>query len=117
MENSEERMAAEVLQVLKLLTQDDYKKIPIELISYLEGKCNYRVATTIDSTKKISVQDVCPGTLDMIGQIYRTYLATPEEKEKIQRAQGYSDNSKAIFEKLAGEKPRSSSTVDDRTME
>ncbi len=119
MEKSEDRMAAEVLQVLGLLNQEDYKKIPPELISYLNEKCNYRVATIIDSTKKLKAQDVCPETLNMIGQIYFTYLATPEEKEKIQSAKGFSSDSRGIFNKLAEEssKPDTKSKEDDRIIE
>ena len=113
MEKNEERMAAEVLQVLDLLNKEDYKKIPPELISYLNEKCNYRVATIIDPTKKLKVQDVCPETLDMIGQIYKTFLAKPEEKEKIQSANGFSRDSTDLFNKLAKE----SSTTEPKSIE
>ena len=103
MDKNEERMAAEVLQLIELLNPEDSKKIPVELKEYLNKKCNYRIATIIDPTKKLKNQDVCKETLDMIAVIYEKYLATPEELAELKNRQDLSHNSTELFKRLAQE--------------
>ena len=98
------RVSAEVLGILEYYPEEQQKKIPKELIEKLREASLPQEACEIDPTKRIEEQAVSPDTITLFGMIYREYLATPEEKQELNRkiAEFNCDtfDAKNMFEKL-----------------
>ena len=77
----------EVYKILQKLNEEEYNKIPPEIIKSIkinrEEKYNYE----LDSTLTLKEQTMLPETKAILFNIFRDYLATPEQKSKIIRTQ------------------------------
>ena len=73
----------EVYKILQKLNEEEYNKIPPEIIKSIkinrEEKYNYE----LDSTLTLKEQTMLPETKAILFNIFRDYLATPEQKSKI----------------------------------
>lgn len=77
----------EVYKILQKLNEEEYNKIPPEIIKSIkinrEEKYNYE----LDSTLTLKEQTMLPETKAILFNLFRDYLATPEQKSKIIRTQ------------------------------
>ena len=69
----------EVYIILSYLDEDDYNKIPLEVIDAIENNMNEDI--------DLSNQQMLPETKATLFNLFRDYLSTPEQKEKIIRMQ------------------------------
>ncbi len=82
-ENNFKRMSTEVLEILKLYPEKTKNKIPHKLIEELERNRLPNYEVKLDKNKKLYEQNICDETLVLTYMIYRSYIATPEERAKI----------------------------------
>lgn len=83
MEKVYEEAFYEVDEILKLMPIDLSSKIPTQfrqIISENKSK-NYK----IEIKEPLNEQKLKPETIDILGLIYRDFLSSPEEKEKLQK--------------------------------
>ena len=85
--NNRKKAYTEVYKILQKLNEEEYNKIPPEIIKSIkinrEEKYNYE----LDSTLTLKEQTMLPETKAILFNIFRDYLATPEQKSKIIRTQ------------------------------
>jgi hypothetical protein len=77
----------EVYTILKNLKEEDYAKIPPELIKTIESNMNEEYEYEMNEEVDIFKQPMLPETKATLYNIFRDYLATPEQKEKILKMQ------------------------------
>lgn len=82
-EKNYNRMATEVLELLKSFPEEKVQKIPKSLLQLLESNKDSSHIPHIDSNKKLLEQDVCNETIILMYLIYRDFWASPEEKNKV----------------------------------
>lgn len=73
----------EVYEILKHLDKDEYNKISFNLIETIQNNRNTNYLYTIKSEKKLEEQKMLPETKAILFNIFRDYLATEEQKQKI----------------------------------
>ena len=86
MENVEDMVACsykEVMTILSLLPDDDWNKIPNERKNFYFQNMKKDYVFNFDSTKPLSMQKLLPRTEAILGNLFKNYLATPEEKQEI----------------------------------
>ena len=95
MGNSEFNNACfEVLEILKYVREEDLLKIPREEIQMLKNNANYENEFSYDPQKDIKEQKVLRLTKEIIAIYFYKYIATENQKEKIQAY--HESNLKAI---------------------
>lgn len=77
----------EVYVILDSLVEEDYKKIPPELIETIYQNMNQDYKYELDEEQDLSTQKMLPETKAIIFNIFRDYLSTEEQKQKIIRMQ------------------------------
>lgn len=77
----------EVYTILNCLEEDDYDKIPPEIINAIKSNMNNEYEYYINEDIDIFKQQMLPETKATLYNIFRDYLAIPEQKEKILRMQ------------------------------
>ena len=77
----------EVYEILKYLDKDEYNKISFNLIETIQNNRNTNYIYTIKSEKKLEEQKMLPETKAILFNIFRDYLATEEQKQKIKKWQ------------------------------
>ena len=77
----------EVYEILQYLDKDEYKKISLDLIEIIQNNRNTNYLYTIKSEKKLKEQKMLPETKAILFNIFRDYLATEEQKQKIKKWQ------------------------------
>ena len=78
---------AEVDIILDYLIEEDYEKIPKEIIQIVEKYKNEDYIFEYDETKELKEQELLPETKAILYNFFRDYLATPEQRKKIQKWQ------------------------------
>ena len=78
---------AEVAVILDYLVEDDYKKIPKEIIEIVEKYKNEDHLFEYDEEIELKDQELLPETKYILYNFFRYYLATPEQREKIKKWQ------------------------------
>lgn len=78
---------AEVAVILDYLVEDDYKKIPKEIIEIVEKYKNEDYLFEYDEEIELKDQELLPETKAILYNFFRDYLATPEQREKIKKWQ------------------------------
>lgn len=78
---------AEVSVILDYLVEDDYKKIPKEIIEIVEKYKNENYLFEYDEEIELKDQELLPETKAILYNFFRDYLATPEQREKIKKWQ------------------------------
>lgn len=78
---------AQVEKILRFLSKEERKKIPQEILLFLDENKNEKV--TIRRDKPLIEQDVTEEAKAIIANLYRDYLATEYEKARIIEKQNY----------------------------
>lgn len=92
-------VASEVLMILNYFNNDMLERIPTEFLEELEEQAStstYNVE--IDSTKKLTEQNISEKSKDLISLIYYSYIA--DETERIQIMKLWNENEKIYQEEL-----------------
>ncbi len=77
----------EVYIILSYLDEDDYNKIPLEVIDAIGNNMNEEYEYYMNEDIDLSNQQMLPETKATLFNLFRDYLSTPEQKEKIIRMQ------------------------------
>ena len=85
----------EVLTILQDLNEEEYKKIPKEIIKTLEDNRNINYKYILDNKLLLKEQPMLPETKAILFNLFRDFLATPEQRSKILRMQ-YEERQKIL---------------------
>ena len=77
----------EVYTILQELNEEEYNKIPPEVIKTIEANRNEDYEYELDDELELKDQPMLPETKAILFNLFRDYLATPEQKAKIIRMQ------------------------------
>ena len=77
----------EVYEIIKQLDEEEYNKIPSEVIKAIEENRNTEYEFELDEELELKEQELLPETKAILFNIFRDYLSTPEQKEKIIKMQ------------------------------
>lgn len=75
----------EVCEILNCLDKDEYNKIPIELIAVFEENKNLEYEYEINEEQDLTKQPMLIETKAILLNIFRDYLASPEQSKKIKQ--------------------------------
>ena len=75
----------EVYEILNCLDKDEYNKIPVELIEVFEENRNLDYEYEINQEQDLTKQPMLIETKAILLNIFRDYLATPEQNKKIKQ--------------------------------
>ena len=85
--NNRKNAYAEVYTILQDLNEEEYNKIPPEVIETIEANRNEDYEYELDDELELKYQPMLPETKAILFNLFRDYLATPEQKAKIIRMQ------------------------------
>lgn len=77
----------EVYEILEQLDEEEYSKIPSEVIKAIKENRNTEYEFKLDEELELKEQELLPETKAILFNIFRDYLSTPEQKEKIIKMQ------------------------------
>ena len=77
----------EVYTILQDLNTEEYNKIPPEIIKAIEENMNEEYEYELDEDLELQSQPMLPETKAILFNLFRDYLATSEQKEKIIKMQ------------------------------
>ena len=77
----------EVYTILQELNEEEYNKIPPEVLKTIEANRNREYEYELDDELELKEQPMLPETKAILFNLFRDYLATPEQKAKIIRMQ------------------------------
>ena len=77
----------EVYKILQYLDRNTYTKIPLDLITLIKDNRNINYKYKIQLDKKLKNQNILPETKAILFNIFRDYLSTEEQREKIKQWQ------------------------------
>ena len=77
----------EAYTILQELNEEEYSKIPPEVIQALKENRNEEYNYELDEDQELKYQPMLPETKAILFNIFRDYLSTPEQKEKIKKMQ------------------------------
>lgn len=75
----------QVLVILNDLNKEDYVKIPIEYINFLEESCNKNYKFEYDSTKSLEELDLLQETKFILFKLFEEFGTTEKQKDKINK--------------------------------
>lgn len=75
----------EVYEILNCLDKDEYNKIPVELIEVFEENRNLDYEYEVNEEQDLTKQPMLVETKAILLNIFRDYLATPEQSQKIKQ--------------------------------
>ena len=73
----------EVYEIIKQLDEEEYNKIPSEVIKAIEENRNTEYEFDLDEDIELKDQELLPETKAILFNLFRDYLSTAEQKEKI----------------------------------
>lgn len=85
--NNRKNAYTEVYTILQELNEEEYNKIPLEVIKTIEVNRNEDYEYELDDEVELKDQPMLPETKAILFNLFRDYLATPEQKAKIIRMQ------------------------------
>ncbi len=85
--NNRKNAYTEVYTILQDLNEEEYNKIPFEVVETIEKNRNEEYDYELDEELKLKDQQMLPETKTILFNLFRDYLATPEQKSKIIRMQ------------------------------
>ena len=77
----------EVCTILDYLDMEDYAKIPSKILTVFEKNMNPDYEYYYDEDLELENQKMLPETKAILFNLFRDYLSTPEQREKIIRMQ------------------------------
>ena len=75
----------EVYEILNCLDEEEYSKIPEELLEVFEENRNLDYEYEVNEEQNLLKQPMLKETKAILLNIFRDYLATPEQKQKIKQ--------------------------------
>jgi hypothetical protein len=75
----------EVDEVLKYLSEEDYKKIPKSVIEAIKQNKDKTYSWKYDTAKKLKNQNLCDDTIAILSYINMEFLLNDEQKEFIKK--------------------------------
>jgi len=75
----------EVYEILNCLDKDEYNKIPVELIEVFEENRNLDYEYEVNEEQDLTKQPMLVETKAILLNIFRDYLATSEQSQKIKK--------------------------------
>ena len=85
--NNRKNAYTEVYTILQELNEEEYDKIPPEIIETIEVNRNEEYNYELDDELELKEQPMLPETKAILFNLFRDYLANPEQKTKIIRMQ------------------------------
>ena len=85
--NNRRNAYTEVYTILQDLDEEEFNKSPPEVIKAIEENRNLEYDFELDDDLELKEQTLLPQTKAIIFNLFRDYLATPEQKEKIIKMQ------------------------------
>ena len=85
--SNRENAYTEVYTILQELNEEEYKKIPPEVVEAIKENRNKEYEYELDDELELKEQPMLPETKAILFNIFRDYLATPEQKAKVIRMQ------------------------------
>jgi len=85
--NNRKNAYKEVYTILQELNEEEYNKIPLEIIEAIRLNMNEEYKYELDDELELKDHQMFPETKAILFNLFRDYLATPEQKEKIIRMQ------------------------------
>ena len=85
--NNRKKAYTEVYTILQDLNEEEYSKIPPEVIEIIEVNSDSTYEYELDEELELKDQPMLPETKAILFNLFRDYLATPEQKAKIIRMQ------------------------------
>ena len=77
----------EVYEILEQLDEEEYNKIPSEVITAIRKNRNTEYEFDLDEDIELKDQELLPETKAILFNLFRDYLSTAEQKEKIIKMQ------------------------------
>lgn len=77
----------EVYEIIEQLNEEEYNKIPSEVIKAIEENRNTEYEFELDEDIELKDQELLPETKAILFNLFRDYLSTPEQKEIIIKRQ------------------------------
>lgn len=75
---------AEVLEVLKYVSLDDYNKIPKKFITFMEENCDENSTFTYNIAIPFEKQNLSNDTKNILAMLYRLFWASEEDKKRFE---------------------------------
>lgn len=85
--NNSANALTEVYTILQELNEEEYNKIPPELLNAIEQNRNIQYDYELDVELELKHQPMLPETKAILFNLFRDYLATPVQKGKIIKMQ------------------------------
>ena len=85
--NNRKNAYTEVYTILQELDEEEYNKITSEIIEAIRTNMNEEYEYELDEELELKDHQMLPETKAILFNLFRDYLATPEQKEKIIRMQ------------------------------
>ena len=85
--NNRKNAYTEVYTILQELNEEEYNKIPPEVVEAIKVNRNEEYKYELDDELELKEQPMLPETKAILFNLFRDYLATPEQKAKIIRMQ------------------------------
>ena len=85
--NNRKNAYTEVYIILQELNEEEYNKIPPEVVQILKENSNEEYEYELDEKLELKEQPMLPETKAILFNLFRDYLATPEQKIKVIRMQ------------------------------
>lgn len=85
--NNRKNAYKEVYTILQELNEEEYNKIPPEIIEAIRANMNEEYEYKLDEELELKDHQMLSETKAILFNLFRDYLATPEQKEKIIRMQ------------------------------
>ena len=77
----------EIYTILQDLNEEEYNKIPSEVVSAIKENMNEEYEYELDEELELKNQSMLPETKAILFNLFRDYLAMPKQKEKIIKMQ------------------------------
>ena len=81
--NNRKNVYTEVYTILQNLNEEEYKKIPPEVIRAIETNRNEEYKYELEDNLELKERTMLPETKAILFNLFRDYLSTPEQKNKI----------------------------------
>lgn len=85
--NNRRNAYTEVYTILQDIDEEEYKRIPPDVIKAIKENRNLEYDFELDDDLELKEQTLLPQTKAILFNLFRDYLATPEQKEKIIKMQ------------------------------
>ena len=85
--NNRKNAYTEVYTILQDLNEEEYNKIPPEVVEAIKANRNEEYEYELDAELELKDQPMLAETKAILFNMFRDYLATPEQKAKIIRMQ------------------------------